>query len=218
MDPLVYRVDFHCHTKYSHDSVASPQGLVNRCAQMGLGRVVITDHNTIEGALEAQQLDPVHMIVGEEIMTRSGELLAVFVKEVVPAGLSAQETIQILRDQDAFISISHPFDHYRKGSWSLDDLISILPWVDAVEGFNSRCMFKDANKQAIQFAARYNLAMTAGSDAHAAFELGAASVSLKSFANAEDLRKVIREGKVTGQPSPWWVHLVSSYAKIGFKG
>ncbi len=79
--------------------------------------MVVTDHNTIAGARAAQELDPELVIVGEEIKTTRGEILAFFVSEEVPAGLTPQETIARLKDQGAFISVSHPFDIYRGGHW-----------------------------------------------------------------------------------------------------
>lgn len=212
------RVDFHCHTSYSRDSLTTPQNLVRACLRKNLDRIVITDHNSIQGALEAYRLDPVHVIIGEEIMTTAGEILAAYVREEVPAGLSPQETIQELREQGAFISVSHPFDRLRKGSWALDDLLSILPTVDAIEGFNARCMTMDANQKALKFASEHGVPITAGSDAHAHFELGAASISLDPFDNANDLRREIKRGVLSGKQSPWWVHLVSQYAKHHKKG
>ena len=173
----------------------------------------MTDHNTIAGALEAYRLDPLHIVIGEEIMTSCGEILAAYVQENVPAGLPPLETIQILRDQRAFISISHPFDKMRKGSWSMEDILPILPLVDAIEGFNARIMVQDANKKALLFAKEHDLAITAGSDAHAAFELGAASIWLDPFTDVEELKINIRQGILTSIQSPWWVHLLSTYAK-----
>ena len=207
------RVDFHCHTNYSRDSLTRPEILVKMCLRKGLDRVVVTDHNTIAGALEAHYLDPLHIIVGEEIMTSCGELLAAYVQERVPAGIPPLETIQILRDQGAFISISHPFDKMRKGSWRIEDILPILPYVDAIEGFNARIMVQDANKQALSFAKEHDLAITAGSDAHTAFELGMASLWLDPFENVDELKFNIRHGILDSKQSPWWVHILSTYAK-----
>jgi predicted metal-dependent phosphoesterase TrpH len=212
------RVDFHCHTNYSRDSLTTPESLVRACLRKELDRIVITDHNTIQGALAALRLDPALVIVGEEIMTTRGELLAVYVNEEVPEGLTPQETIRILRAQGAFISVSHPFDRLRKGSWDLVDLLEIIPVVDAIEGFNARCMKRDANPKALAIAREHGLAITAGSDAHAAFEIGAAAIIMELFQNADELRQVIREGRLIGKASPWWVHLVSQYAKHHKKG
>lgn len=207
------RIDFHCHTNFSRDSLTSPEMLVKMCHRKNLDRIVVTDHNTISGALEAHHLDPIHIIIGEEIMTTQGEILAVFVKENIPAGLHPIETIQILRDQDAFISVSHPFDKMRNGSWEIKDLLSILPFVDAIEGFNARTMTAGANKECMSFAKEHNVAITAGSDAHAAFELGTASMLLDPFHNVDELKSNIRVGILAGKRSPWWVHLISTYAK-----
>lgn len=207
------RVDFHCHTYFSRDSLTTPEELVKMCLRKGMGRIVVTDHNTIEGAIEAQDLDPDHIIVGEEIMTTRGEILAAFVQERIPAGLSPIITIQILREQGAFISISHPFDHMRKGCWDASDLLEISPLVDAIEGFNARIMVPDANKKALFFAKEHGLAITAGSDAHAAFELGRASIWVDPFKDVDELKINIKNGIITSKKSPWWVHIISSYAK-----
>ena len=80
------KVEFHCHTIYSKDSLMQPEVLVESCRQKGIDRVIITDHNEILGAQLAQQIDPQRVIVGEEIMTTRGEILAAFVTERVPPG------------------------------------------------------------------------------------------------------------------------------------
>ena len=106
----MYIVEFHCHTNFSKDSLTEPVDLVKAARRKGIDRLVITDHNSIGGARAAQALDPELVIVGEEILTTRGEILAAFVKEEIPARLSPQETIKRLKDQGAFISVSHPFD------------------------------------------------------------------------------------------------------------
>jgi predicted metal-dependent phosphoesterase TrpH len=208
------RVEFHCHTIFSNDSLTTAKSLVDTCYHKGLDRVVVTDHNTIAGALAAQALDPELVIVGEEIMTARGEILAAYVTEAIPRGLSPQETIRRLRDQAAFIGVSHPFDSWRSGAWKLEDLLEIAPLVDAIEIFNARCLLAEDNRRALEFARQHNLPGTAGSDAHAAFELGAAMLVLPQFAGPDELRKVIGQGTVQGRLSPFWVHFVSHYARL----
>ncbi|HAV76536.1 MAG TPA: histidinol-phosphatase, partial [Anaerolineae bacterium] len=134
------RVEFHCHTIISDDSLTLPLDLVEVCRRKGIDRVVVTDHNRIAGAQAAKKLDPELVIVGEEILTTRGEILAAYVTEEVPPYLSPRETIKRLRDQGAFISVSHPFDRMRKGGWMEDDLLEIISDVDAIEVYNSRCM------------------------------------------------------------------------------
>ncbi len=207
------RTEFHCHTIYSKDSLTPPARLVDTCRRKGIDRVVITDHDTIAGALAARELDPERVIVGEEIMTTRGEILAAFVKEEIPAGLTPEETIQRLREQDAFISVSHPFDAMRRGGWDEPDLLAITPLVDAIEIFNSRCVRPSYNRKAAAFAEEHNLAGTVGSDAHAPLELGRSVLLLEPFADADGLRRVIRRATARTLLSPPWFHFISRYAK-----
>ncbi len=206
------RVEFHCHTFFSSDSLTRPEKLVAASRRKGIDRLVITDHNSIEGARAAQALAPELVVVGEEIKTTRGEILAAFVTEYVPRGLSPQETIQRLRDQGAFISVSHPFDAVRSGHWETDDLLEIVPLVDAIEVFNARCLRPEYNDQALEFARQHGLPGTAGSDAHAAFEVGNACLLLPPFDGPDGLRQVVRLGRVVGRLSSPWVHFVSRYA------
>ena len=208
------RVEFHCHTIHSKDSLTHPQDLLVACRQKGIDRVVITDHNTIAGALHARRLDPGRVIVGEEIMTTRGEILAAYVKEEIPPGLTPQETIERLRAQGAFISVSHPFDRLRSGHWELADLLEIAPLVDAIETFNARCIWPAFNRQAQIFALQHHLPGTAGSDAHAAFELGKANLLLPAFRGAQELKAVITQGEMKASLSAPWVHFTSRYAVI----
>ncbi len=207
-------LEFHCHTIYSKDSLTTPGRLVAACRRKGLDRVVIMDHNTIAGARAAHELAPDLVIIGEEIMTTKGELLAAFVTEKVPPGLSPEESIRRLRAQGAFISVSHPFDRLRSGHWQEEDLLDILPLVDAIETFNARCMWPGFNARAEAFARTHGVPATVGSDAHAAFELGRAVMMLPPFEGADGLREVIRQMRAQKRWSPPWVHLFSRYAVV----
>lgn len=205
-------VEFHCHTIASSDSLLKPADLVTAARRKGIDRVVVTDHNSIAGALAAQKLDPARVIVGEEILTTRGEILAAYVSREIPAGLAPRETIQRLREQGAFISVSHPFDGWRKGGWDENDLLDILPLVDAIEVYNSRCMLPVFNDRAGAFANRHGIPGTVGSDAHAAFELGRSLLLLEPFAGPDELRQAVKTADWQVQWSPPWFHLVSRYA------
>ena len=206
------RVEFHCHTRYSKDSLTSPERLVKVCHRKGINRLIVTDHNSIAGARAAQALDPELVIVGEEILTTRGELLAAFVTEEIPARLEPKEAIRCLKEQGAFISVSHPFDIYRSGHWDEADLLEILPEVDAIEVFNSRCWSPEFNRQAQIFAEEHNIAGTVGSDAHAPLELGRALLLLEQFQGPDEMRAVIRKGIPKVRWSPPWFHLFSRFA------
>ena len=115
VDPVrgVWRIDLHMHTWVSPDSRTDPKALIERAREVGLNRIAVTDHNAIEGALEAHRLAPDLVIVGQEIDTETGgELIAYYVQEVIPRHLPLQEAIRRLREQGAVISISHPVDSF----------------------------------------------------------------------------------------------------------
>lgn len=209
------RVEFHCHTIYSKDSLLPPRRLVEAARQLGLGRVIITDHNSIGGALEAQQIDPERVIVGEEILTTRGELLAAFVREEIPAGLQPLEAIRRLRAQGAFISVSHPFDPTR--GWKREHLLEILPHVDALEVFNARCLGMRPNDEARDFARLHGLPGTVGSDAHTLREVGRATLTLPPFWDAESLRQALKQATAHTRLSSPLVHLSSRWAMFAKK-
>ncbi|HSJ86766.1 MAG TPA: PHP domain-containing protein [Anaerolineales bacterium] len=209
-----FLVEFHCHTDASKDSLTPPADLLAAARRKGIDRLIITDHNSIAGARAAQSLDPELVIVGEEIMTTHGEILAAYVTEEVPVGLPPREVIRRLREQGAFISVSHPFDRMRSGAWKEADLLGILPFVDAIEVYNSRCMLPRFNRSARVFAEKHHIPGTVGSDAHAAFEVGRSLLQLELFENADGLRRVIRAGKPITKWSPPWFHLSSRYAVV----
>jgi predicted metal-dependent phosphoesterase TrpH len=206
------RIEFHCHTIFSKDSLVRPQALINAARRKGIDRLVITDHNSTGGAVEAHKMAPELVIVGEEIMTTGGELLAIFVTEEIPSGLEPLEAIRLLKAQGAFISVSHPFDLLRGGHWELPALLEITPLVDAIEIFNARCVDMRPNLEAREFARLQNLAGTVGSDAHTAREIGRATLSLDEFSGADGLRQVIRSGRETVRLSSPFIHLASRYA------
>ncbi len=207
------KVEFHCHSIASRDSLSRPADLVAAARQRGLGRLMVTDHNTIRGAVEARRLDPGLVVVGEEILTLDGELLAYYVQEEIPRGLVPEDAIRILRQQRAFISVPHPFDRGRHG-WELEDLVRITPLVDAIESFNSRSQLPVYNDQSAAFARAHSLAITVGSDAHTLGEVGRSTLTLPDFNSGDELRQVIRQGIPETRLSSPWVHFGSLWARI----
>lgn len=206
-------VEIHCHTHASEDCLVRPGDLVRVCRERGLDRLAVTDHNSLRGALELRDLAPELTIVGEEIMTSQGELLAYFVQEVVPAGLTPAEAIARLRAQGAAISVSHPFDRLRQGAWREADLLAILPLVDAIEVFNARCIYPDDNARALAFAQEHGTLGSVGSDAHSQRECGRAVHRMACAMGPADLIAGWRSGeRVTRLSSPA-IHLVSRWAK-----
>ena len=211
------RVEFHCHTAVSIDSSNRIDRLLKTARECGLDRLCITDHNTIQPALKAQAMDPQLVVVGEEIRTTEGELLAYFVTQEVQPDQSPQHTIEQLKKQNAFISVAHPFDR-RRHHWSEESLRIIRPNLDGIEIFNSRCFNPLANAKAANFALENSLPGLVGSDAHSLVELGLASMRLPIFCSADELRQVLFQAEITAQPFTPLKHFLANasifFAKV----
>ncbi len=208
------RVELHAHTYHSEDSLMLPDRMLAVCARRGIDKLAITDHNRISGASEAAALEPDRVIVGEEIKTTQGELLAFFVKEAVPPGLPPERALQQLRAQGAFISVSHPLDSLRSGAWEMHDLLDILPLVDALEVFNARGLVRSADRRVEELAQEHGLLRTAGSDAHSYLELGRSGMRLPDFNDAESFRRSLAHAEVIRRRSSFLVHTLSRYASL----
>jgi hypothetical protein len=189
-----------------------PEEILAACDRRGIDRIAITDHNSIAGARQAAELDPTRVIIGEEILTTEGEILAFFLKEEIPRGLPPGEVVERLQAQGAVISVSHPFDLTRGAFWQPGTLESLVGKLDAIEVFNARCWNGEPNRQAAVFALRHGLQGTAGSDAHSPGEVGRAYLSMPEFRDAESFRAGLAHAQVRGRRSIPWVHLTSRYA------
>ena len=180
-------VDLHCHTKASFDCLSAPAAVVRAAAERGLTHLAITDHDRIDGALEARELAPAGLtiLVGEEVKTRDGDLICVFLREAVPPGLSADESIAAAREQGALVGIPHPFDRLR-GSLLRDAQMERLgASVDWVETHNARVVGR-GNERAAAFALEHTLPGIAVSDAHSILEVGVAYTALEGDPSTPD--------------------------------
>ena len=208
------KVDFHVHTCYSRDSLTSLETVIETCRRRGLDKVAITDHNTIAGALALREMAPELVIVGEEIKTPAGEFIAYFLEEEIPKGLSPQETIARIRAQGGVVGVPHPLDRLRREAMRWANLMEIIDQVDVLEAFNARTTFPADNQRAEELARQRGLLVTAGSDAHAACEIGQAYVEMPPFNGREEFMQSLAQGQIVGRLSAPWIHFSSLYAKL----
>ena len=175
-----YFVDLHCHTSASFDSLSNPRKVVEAAATRGLTHLAITDHDRIEGALRARDAAPAGLtvIVGEEIRTADGDLIALFLEEAVEPHRPARETIEAVRAQGGLVGIPHPFDRFRGSMLNDPRLEAISHLVDWVEAHNARIVGGSGNERAQQFARDMGLPGIAVSDAHSVLEVGVAYTAL----------------------------------------
>ena len=204
------KLDMHTHTQFSRDSRTSLEAFARRAAEAGLGAVCVSDHDTVAGGLRLASLDvPFRVIPGEEVTTRDGELIGLYLRRDVPPRLPADETADRIRDQGGLVYVPHPFSRNRLRHLhrrALDRLVE-RKLVDAVEVFNAREISGTSNARAVAFAVQHGLPGGVGSDAHRVAEVGRAYIEVADFATPAELLTVLGEGTIVGKLSGAVVHL-----------
>jgi predicted metal-dependent phosphoesterase TrpH len=168
-------IDLHCHTSASFDCLSDPRDVARTAARRGLTHLVVSDHDRIDGALAARDAAPdgLMVIIGEEVKTADGDLICAYLREAIPPGMSAPETIAAAREQGALVGIPHPFDRFRGSLAKSARLDALAPLVDWVETHNARLVGR-GNEQAAGFALEHGRPGVAVSDAHSILEVGVA--------------------------------------------
>jgi predicted metal-dependent phosphoesterase TrpH len=206
------KADLHTHTYFSPDALTSPEKYVQACLKRGINCVAVTDHNSILGALAVQMLASFAVIIGEEVESSEGEIIGLFLQEEVPRGLSPEETVRRIKEQGGLVCIPHPFDRVRSERLTEAALMRVLPQVDIIEALNARTTVGGDNEHAARFAQEHGLAMSAGSDAHSARELGRACVEMPDFEGPREFLEALKQGRIVGRLSTPLVHLWSRWA------
>jgi predicted metal-dependent phosphoesterase TrpH len=202
------RVDFHCHTKYSKCSNLEPKDIFKLCRKLELQGIMICDHNTIKGSLAFKKIltpnEDFIFVPGIEISTNRGEIIGAWIEEDLTT-FHFPEVTEEIKEKGGMVVIPHPFDIIRGKRFRVTELD--LPFIDAIEVFNSRCILPKANKKAHQIAERYSTIQTAGSDAHFAPEIGKAWINFEG-SSMEEFRQSLLRGQTTtdGKRSPLSLH------------
>ena len=168
MATVVYRMlklDLHIHSCYSDDAGGTPEDIIRSLKKRGLQGMAITDHNTIEGSLKAQQMAPPDFLVipGVEISTRDGHLIALNVTKNIPRGLSVGETVDAIIKADGIPIVPHLFRTF--SGIKKDALRQVRTKIPALEVFNG-CSVPRTNLKTARVAHEFNLGGTGGSDSH----------------------------------------------------
>jgi predicted metal-dependent phosphoesterase TrpH len=196
--------DLHIHTHHS-DGQDSPGEVLEWAGRIGLDVIAITDHDSIDGARIAAEMARQNgagpeVIVGEEVSSRDGHILALYIDDLVPPGMSADDTVAAIHAQHGLAVAAHPywrtnsFDHAGR-MYGLGDLIAEVDF-DAIEvvngGFTPSMI--GANRRAGWVAEALGRTAVGGSDAHVKHALAWGHTKFAGR-SATDLRKAIREGR-----------------------
>lgn len=208
------KADFHIHTQYSMDCNTPLEGIIQRCLDTGINCIAIADHDAIEGALKMAGMAPFPVIVAEEILTPQGEIMGMFLKERINSGLSIEKAITEIRTQDGLVCLPHPFDPFRGLRLDISALEEMKEQIDIIEVFNARSPFPWPETKARNFAAKFNISRSAGSDAHSIDEIGNTYVEMPEFRGKDDFLQALGKGKIHQHRSSFLVHFYSTWAKI----
>lgn len=208
-------IDLHCHTAASFDCLSKPGDVVRAAASRGLTHLIVTDHDRIDGALAAREAAPdgLTVIVGEEVKTSDGDLIAAFLERAVAPGMSAVATVAAIREQGGLVGIPHPFDRLR-GSMLTEARMSVLaPIVDWVEVHNARLVGR-GNEKAAEFGREFGMAGVAVSDAHSVLEVGVAYTALDGDPSTPGgLLEALRSAEIVPGRASYVVRLWTPVAK-----
>jgi predicted metal-dependent phosphoesterase TrpH len=210
------KADMHLHTLYS-DGTASVQAVLDHVERAtDLDLIAITDHERIDGALRAREIHAAgdyafELVVGEEITTRRGHVLALFLTERVPALRPLPETLERIHDQGGIAIAPHslapltPSLGRRSLLWSRD-ASDPRHRLDAIELMNPSTAGRARRERRERLNAEVlRLPAVGNSDAHVLEGIGTAWTWFPG-SSAADYRAAIEAG--TTQPGGgYWSHL-----------
>ena len=185
------RVDLHLHSHYSHDGRSSLEELIQRCAECGLDRIALTDHNTVEGALLLAAMAPDLAIVAEEARTREGEVIGLFITSRLLPYLPAEDVMDMIHEMGGLTYMPHPLDR-RRAHFSPERLVELADRIDIIETYNAWCE-PPANQAAARLAKDLGKVAATGSDAHAASELGRSWMEIEDYVSPQDFLEKLRQ-------------------------
>lgn len=200
---------------WSGDATTTPDELAEAVESTGIDVICITDHGTVNGALELAEGLPCRVVVGQEVRTRSGEVIGLFLTERLPFGTTAEEAAERAHAQGGLVYVPHPFDPTRH--CLREDVLRGLIGagsVDALEVFNAKTSLAHLNEKALELARQHGLPGGAGSDAHEPSAVGAAYVEMPDFDGPASFLASLAQGTVVGhaydRPRQWRPRIVPS--------
>lgn len=197
----MYKIDLHTH------SSASPDGGITlaqyrKALDSGLlNTIAVTDHNSIAMAQQIHAELGDRIIVGEEVMTTHGEIIGLYLSELVPAGLSPHDAVRRIKDQGGLVYIPHPFETFRKGI-DPHSLEQIADHVDIIEVCNGRAFLQNRSSQAVVWARLNQKDGAASSDAHGYKGLGRTFSDISELPTRDNLVGLLSTAILrTGNPT-----------------
>ncbi len=211
------RADLHMHTTVS-DGLATVHEMFEHIRQRGdLDVVAITDHDRLDASLWGyyhQDRYPFEIVPGVEVTSADGHVLALWVTEPIPKGLSLAETAAAIHEQDGIAIIAHPMEPtiapHMIPRYLTHPGVLIEVGIDAVEIFNAGAITPGNNWLAQRVFGKLGLPVVGNSDAHLPENIGAGITRFEGH-TAADLRESLALGCTTAEGESW---PITTYLKL----
>ena len=196
------KADLHIHTAYS-DGMGTVSAVLEAASRTDLDVIAITDHDRVDGALEALEMAPrygIKVVPGVEITTADGHLVALYVTHPIPPGLSLRDTVLCVAEQGGICIAVHPVAQLlgslkaAKIIWALTDNV-VAHTLVALEVYNGGLPYLGNNRQAAALGKQTGLSAVASSDSHLLWTIGMWATEFPG-SSVEDLRYAL-ENRLT---------------------
>ena len=195
-------IDLHTHTKFSFDSITSPENLIKAAIRKELRAIAVTDHGTIRGSnstIEYVQKHKIKILVvkGVEFFTTLGDIIGLFIEEMIRSH-DIFDVIDKIKEQDGLALFPHPYVSHNPLY-----IEEIAKKCHIIEVWNSRATFEE-NRKAYRLAKSLNKPMLGNSDAHLARDVGRGQTLLEDFSTIDELRSLLlkRNNDIRGYYTP----------------
>jgi predicted metal-dependent phosphoesterase TrpH len=206
------QADVHIHSLASDGTASAAEILDYVECRTDLDVIAIADHERIEAAVECRRLaqergSRVEVVVAEEVTTRSGHLLGVFLQARLKRGQRLETTVAEVHEQGGLAIVPHPFSAFTKGMrkhaiMRVHDSHDPLVYWDALEGFNPSTAGRYGRAATIRLALELGLPIVGNSDGHTLDTIGDGRTYFPG-STAEDYRNAIVEKTTSGGCVDW---------------
>lgn len=211
------KLDPHIHSCYSGDAKSPLKDIIKRSKSIGLDMIAISDHNTVKGskiAIElSKNMNDLLIIPSIEISSGEGHILGFGVESLIRKGLSPEETVEKIHEENGIAIIPHPFSSYRNGLFfnNKETMNNLIRLIEGVEVKNARYIIGYSNYKSKKLADKHDLAKIGSSDSHFIEAIGNfyTEIDVDNEANVDDVIEAIKSKKTTVKGSRTPNHLIT---------
>ncbi|MBP3920926.1 MAG: PHP domain-containing protein [Bacilli bacterium] len=190
------RAEFHTHTRFSKDSILNKFFILFMLKLKKIKLIAITDHNEVKGAIKYQKFLKkfnIDVIVGEEVMTDSGEIIGLFLNKKIEPFQSPELTVKQIKEQNGIVYLPHPYDEKRyKTVLKEEKQIKLKDEIDFIEIHNGRNISEKYSDKQKDIQQKLKITPIIGSDAHTFIELGRNYIEIE-YKNIEDFKNNMKD-------------------------